>query len=144
MTAELRTTFEKNTGEDALKDVEACNTFGITRQTDRDEKKEQKESSVQGGEKRKKREREKEKRCGSDAGGRVHVALQKCRFACYIRHAVPCTAQRVVVKKKIWMCLIPDSNTHPRLPVPHKFSSSRCKDSDAPHTKTFLFRVLHG
>ncbi|KAF7400396.1 hypothetical protein HZH66_005580 [Vespula vulgaris] len=40
--------------------------------------------------------------------------------------------------------LIPDSNAHPRLPVPHKFGSSRCEDSDAPHTKAFSFRVPHG
>ena len=66
------------------------------------------------------------------------TSLQKCRFACYIRHAVPRTGERSVVKKKIWMCLIPDSNTHPRLPVPHKFGSSLGKDSDAPHTKASL------
>lgn len=33
------------------------------------------------------------------------------------------------------MCLIRDSNAHPGLPVPHKFGSSRCEDSDGAHTK---------
>lgn len=69
------------------------------------------------------------------------MSWQKCRFACNIRHAVPCTSERTVVKKKIWMCLIQDSNAHPRLPVPHKFSSSRCKDNDAVHTNASLFHV---
>lgn len=87
------------------------------------------------------KEREREREEKNSVGPMVEVAstsLQKCRFACYIRHAVPRTGERSVVKKKIWMCLIPDSNTHPRLPVPHKFGSSLGKDSDAPHTKTSL------
>ncbi|KYN01610.1 Protein sister of odd and bowel [Cyphomyrmex costatus] len=74
----------------------------------------------------------------------ITMSSQKCRFPRYIRHAVPRAVEHAVVKKKnIWMCLIPDSNAHPRLPMPHKFGSSRCEDSDdGAHTKTARLRSM--